>query len=1098
MSDTITEVVAAQATAATIWQHYEPMVEGRLFALLGRRNGDRLEVVAERPALLTDAAGRPRFSLTLMLGRRPDVGEVSLEPLITGAVLGLTAALATPGAVLEELGRSEGRVLPLFARRARLSLRLGDSTLRTSEAIGIDVTAAFSLTLDRAGALEALAALHGTGQLSVACEIDHVAEQPPCELSIVANQARLYDSLALGGTGPFPRTLFEERVARAIEDHTLMISSMPVAVTLSVIVDALSRVAPNMIRRVTTEEAETFELRARPHQAMSLDVMLRNSGQGGIETLHLEAPLGAMLEGLDPVESDLYLHLVVPGPNGVWEALPARQEQLPARGSRAPTRLGEASLARAGGMTLAVSALARPSLAATPQAHVLLAAEARPQVSTVGHPHQWVLDDTMIAGPRIDTDLSLPLVENADAPLWPDKVTAGLNWYAPSFSLVMPEPNATTEASPFLFLFKTSGHGMSGTTGLDGTIRFRLRPGMSEATTAAGQPDARPVPTEQVSVMLDVPFRDQSGATRSQGFAADITEEGGDLIATVRLIDDWVRLAYGALAIENFQSQPAGLRVAYVFRAYVPVDETRLTMLFDRKVATIPLLGKPAPSREISRAFLDTRAVAFRAAGLSLRFDPERPSKQPPATRALRSDRIADLRADQLQVKRPISDEALTPFPIRPRLDAVAIDDIVAQRRFALQTQGRESVLPALLPCGMFGAFYVEQDATGQRAAVGCRDALSMGQTTYRQYERIEALTTADYAVWRSLQQPGRFLLVPARFAIARFVAEDPERAYRPSIFLYSTVDAEDAGNNRCVALASLIPDLRPTQRQTIARALADLAADPVLLAITEIEADVTYAWPVPEGFEVKASRLFDCFQVSIGCALGFAPQLQAMLRNSGLIGSASFALPDGSRIATSLAIDLRRIVGPEPGGPLAATVSGGNCRLINMIEQPVDVADLAVARADGTIEIRRVDQRILAGATLDVVVPADTTGVTVNAEGTGGAATLTELRSFIEDVHTNVAFVNLIHFANHALASLRIEARIRGVEGDQSLDIEEATPIKALDFILPLTVFLAEQILEFSATRVMDDGAVIVGAAHVIDLAAQGNVISLTWDSIQ
>ena len=76
------------------------------------------------------------------------------------------------------------------------------------------------------------------------------------------------------------------------------------------------------------------------------------------------------------------------------------------------------------------------------------------------------------------------------------------------------------------------------------------------AWEAAGKPTANPVKSEGLSVTLAVPFRDQTGSTRSQVFPASVTMEGEAVIAEVSLLDDWVRLAYGALRHPLFRASP--------------------------------------------------------------------------------------------------------------------------------------------------------------------------------------------------------------------------------------------------------------------------------------------------------------------------------------------------------------------------------------------------------------------------------------------------------------------------------------------------------------------------------------------------------------
>jgi hypothetical protein len=180
-------------------------------------------------------------------------------------------------------------------------------------------------------------------------------------------------------------------------------------------------------------------------------------------------------------------------------------------------------------------------------------------------------------------------------------------------------------------------------------------------------------------------------------------------------------------------------------------------------------------------------------------------------------------------------------------------------------------------------------------------------------------------------------------------------------------------------------------------------------------------------------------------------------------------------------------------------TLQGASATLKNRIERAVDVSDLVVEAADGRIETVRVDQRLNPDASIDVAVPSDAVHATpIVTLAPGDAATLTEIRSFVEDIHTNVAFVNLIHYANHGLATLSLQARLRGVEGTQTLSLVESEPVDTLDFVLPLTSYLANPVLEFAVTRTMTDGTAFTTAWLPWPLVDRGNVVSLTWEQVQ
>ena len=188
--------------------------------------------------------------------------------------------------------------------------------------------------------------------------------------------------------------------------------------------------------------------------------------------------------------------------------------------------------------------------------------------------------------------------------------------------------------SPYLFTFRTSGvtGGAVPTVGLDGTVRLTLRQAMSDATRARleelGNPVAQPVPVGNLSVSLDLPFRDEeTGQVRRQLFAAEAVQEGDTITATVALLNQWVRLCYGALAYPGFQEEPARLRVAFAFRAYVPLRDHRLELAFGGKIALTEVAAASAlvPARVLRPVFEPARMALHLPHGV-LRLAREAPA----------------------------------------------------------------------------------------------------------------------------------------------------------------------------------------------------------------------------------------------------------------------------------------------------------------------------------------------------------------------------------------------------------------------------------------------------------------------------------------
>lgn len=1017
--------------------------------------------------LALDPAGRAKASITIVLDRRPPASGPSIEPYVSQALIALTAQIDAPA----------------FARSASFVLRNGDIALQQVGAMGLRPTAAFSLTLDREGALRILAALRGeTSGIRLDCEVERRDAAPAEPLTV---RARLADLVEAFGTGDLLDRAMIGEVAKSMLATGRLSVSIEVEPGDERLVDGFLAMARPILRPITTGMGRRWRVLPVTPTAMTLSGRSEGSGATTLEQRTYSRSLEALLGPVATADDiDSYVRIVAPDGSGGFGPVPRLLSQPRKRGGPTTTKL--ARFGRADMVQL--QAVAQPSSAKI-NAHAMIAnANAAPLAGTATiRPSYVAITDLQIlpiqGTPGAE---ALPQVDQKTAPLWRDQIDPNRFWYAPAFSLVLPAATDDPDGAVFGMTFRAEGHRSDGTPGLNGSVHFRLDRGMGADTQAAweaaGRPAIAPVPTDNLSVQLLVPFRDETGETRTQAFAADLREEGGAVHAEIALIDDWVRLAYGSLAYPAFQSRPPELSVAYSFRGYVPITEGNLQLLFDRKTALVALATGPR-TRSLGTGYLDTEMLTWSdgAASVKLTREPD-----VPRTRAVLSRRPAPA--------------AIATLAVKPNLlQGATIAELLRKRKYGVQSIARAQALPAAFPCNGFGAFYREEKE-GAFTAIGCQDAFRLGQTVYRQFERIDELSDATASVWRSLQQPGRFLVVPARWSIGRFDREAPaERAYRPAIFLYSSVDPDDAAKNHCAMLASLVPDIDPARTLTIRRALRGLASAPLLLSLGDIEAQIDFRWTVPAlpGLTVNAVKLGACIQVTAECPLDTTPLLLSMLETSGLAGAVGFTLSDGTRIPCDLGIDLARIVGPVPGGPVVVERGDGVLHISNPIERPVDIAEVVAEQADGEFVTIAVDRRIEPGASIEIAAAPPAGELTVVCAPADGAATLTEIRSFIEDVHTNVTFVNLVNYANHALAALAAEVRIRDIEGSQRLPLDENEPVSSLDFVLPLTRYLASPIVEFAVTKSFDDGTTSTTDWLEWSLADDGNVVSLTWERI-
>ena len=1103
------------------------------------------------PLLVRRANGDPVFSLTLLLSRQPRPDEDSVYPLIERGILGFDVSLGVPMAQLppRQCTTSEGyqadtpvEYKRLFIREATITLRTAQSesaqVLTTMQASGTDCRAALTVTLERSETLNVLTALAGqTSPLELHAELSYRVAATAQKVRLYGSWAAIYDVLATHADtkGELSLTQLKQAVAEMLDAQVLSVvradepTAEPAAYADSdALFEMFMRLSAVILSRRSPDTAATetkYGLRGRPHESFALNYTQTLSGasqQSRVLSAPLSAVIGQALVGRD---WDQFVHLVASGQGeeGGVAPVPHRvrtRSDQPLRSSRRkPTALQLAAIKGSiQSVAMTVRPVVKPTVVATKPIFIN-----QPVGGLKPRPiEHGVLDDVTLELPHRQPIRSLPVVTNRQAAIWRDRKVLGLYWYAPVFEVVQPAASHSPDSSPFLFEYERTGVTAAGEPALEATIRFTLRATMSAQTKAAieklklptdravptgslnilpgggfhNNPSAvRVVPTDNLSVLLQVPFvDDRTGKVKTHPFKATLQKKGDTVIATVKVINDWVRLCYGAIAQADFQEIPLKLSAAYTFEAYVSARQQDFELAFGGKALQTQVVYSAADANQLAgHAYLDAKNLTYRLPYSEIRFQRE--------ARSL-PDRDSIQRGTTLTTTRPIlstlPQSAIRPVAPKPSLTVnPSVSTLLQQVQYATRTQVRRESHDVLYPCNTLGNLYREKLGTTS-AAIGCRDALRLGQTHYRQYEEISELRDPQYRVYRSLSQPGQFLVVPLQYCITRQSASVPD-AYRPLIILYASIDPENSVNNWLTLDVTLQPDLPPYTRRALLAKLESYAPAPALQYPTEIPVDqIEYDWSLgSREIAVHNSPLGPFVQVSMEMD-PVTWQLQlARLEETGIYGSMRLTLPDGSSLQTNLLLQLNQIGGPWDTGPIEIERTGDRLRLTNKIERPIDISDLVAYQGSGVASTVPVEISLLPDAAETAIAPPAGDIYPSYRFPPADPATIREVRSFVEDIHRNFVFVNLISFANHQLVRLEIQARIKDVVGTYTAQMTEDMRIAEIEVTLPLTTYLESHILQFQVTKVFSTETTTTPWLD-LNFDTSGNVVSLTWPLIQ
>lgn len=1123
---------------------------GGVPALVGTGGSASVPAVAACSAAALGADGTPVLSVVVVLSAQPMADHPSVTPLVERATLSMDVVSGLPDAALSALDRPGIRHERLFADQVhyRLCARGADPVdgtrmLTEARAAGPVGRAALSCGLERDDALAVLSALRGgASRLEVQASIDFTTAEPTRTLGLSASWAQVHDAIAAraGGSASVGSQTVEAAVADLLGDGRLQVSSSSgdsgasgdgggdgaagLGSTPSdarSITSALLAQSAVVLDRV---DGTTWTLRERPHPALRLDYVSRVSGYRSdrIETCTpLEDILAGTLEGrsLDP-----FVRLVAPAPGspGAYAPVPPRRR---ARSARGANRAGQIRLAVQDGRTQSLALTVEPRRALMSSAVFLAASTARPTAAVqLSH---LPLDDMVLVSPGSRPE-SLPVVDDPDAPVWKDRVDAGIRWYLPGMELVLPRADAPVAEGPFLFRFRRTGTTDDGRPALQGTARLTVRrvvPG--RAVTAAEGRSLRELTPVGVCAALEVPFVDRvDGKAKRQVLDGTVTETGDGYRVEVPMLNDWLRLTYRALSGADPLAEPASLRLDYTFGAYVPVRRADILLTFAGTKALTPVLyaGAGKERSEWVGPVGVASEVAFDPVALSLRG----PVSQTSFRREVVE--VAGRRSGTALTGRPAAPGGVLPAPVttlpalavqRPQPAVVTNAVTVArplvvaapalrpaplptqdseQSRLARRTIARRTAVPASVPCTTFGSGYRESTVDGE-VAVGCRDELQLGSVRYAMFSEVASLTTERFSVYRLLQQPGRFMLRPAGYGITRHDGDPAERAYRPCVVLYAVIDPDEAANNRIVLDATLQPDLAVHERDQLTAALQVMDPEPQVRLPTEVEGvSVDFAWSM-SGAATDVSTVVlpgGMLRVSVDCDLADWMLLRLQLERSSVSGTVTFTFPDASVLRSSMVLSLTTVLGPWESGPVEARLSGQSARLVNRLDRGVDVAELICIGTAGRSSTP-VAKALAGGGTALVDVPAGTSEVVpVVSLPRGDPVVIEESRSFIDHVQTNVVFVNLVSLAARGLARLEVVARLRDSPGEQVVQLTDEVAAVEVRFVLPLTTFLAGRVLEYRVSTVSTVSTEVAGEDWTTwDIASKGNIVSLTWELV-
>jgi hypothetical protein len=533
----------------------------------------RYAVLAE-PRVRRVSGGGRLFSATL-IAHDPDTDAGTVDRV----VLTFDIDTAPPVVALESLRETSGTThLALFARRT--TVRLVDTG--TGRVLGTGSaptgTASLTCTLDGPAARAAHDAIAGRpGPLEVRTELayrvagDGQQRAPRLRFDIAAVHD-LLDAVAAGA--PLPSSslaghLRDLILAGVVRVEPPVDGRTATGEVAAAALPAFLRAVGPVLRPIESGE---FAVGDRPTDGRWVETGDPPGVTGRVEQrVTLERLVGEVLRG---------------GPSAPYVRV------LSASGSPITpgVRVDPASapmVTAAGRITTRWNAVRPQPVDPGPDAHALLAATAGTADPTRA-PRRWSLPDGVLAPPGPG-----PVVDGGD--LWPDRTDPGVRWYAPGFE---PASLAVTETTGVLTV--VAAVVPNGSPGVAMSPGVPMSPGgpMSPAT---------PVPLEDLSGELHLPYRDAHGRTRTAAIPASGVRAEAERIEFTFAVDAaWAGAARTALA--GGAGRPARLSVAYTFTGWA-VEAA--TPVLGPMTLLLPVVSAPDPDARGTTVDADSGVIRF-------------------------------------------------------------------------------------------------------------------------------------------------------------------------------------------------------------------------------------------------------------------------------------------------------------------------------------------------------------------------------------------------------------------------------------------------------------------------------------------------------
>jgi hypothetical protein len=180
---------------------------------------------------------------------------------------------------------------------------------------------------------------------------------------------------------------------------------------------------------------------------------------------------------------------------------------------------------------------------------------------------------------------------------------------------------------------------------------------------------------------------------------------------------------------------------------------------------------------------------------------------------------------------------------------------------------------------------------------------------------------------------------------------------------------------------------------------------------------------------------------------------------------------------------------------------------VVNRVDRTVNVTALWLFDDSGGLPVEiPVERSLAAGEATSVQAGQDTFDGVPLAGGRlwpvysvprAQPAELEEIRSYVEDIRMSVVLMDLVDHPAHQVSRLDVRVQLLGASAVQEVPMTGSPASGSASFVLPLTSYLQQRVIRYQVTLTRADSPSTDSAWLSWDVADDGSLISLTWESL-